>query len=237
MLGYTDPGYSAPDGVRQRFTQYERDSETSLDFAGARYYASAQGRFTGPDNFLNDTLVVDPQSWNLYAFARNNPLKFTDPTGERIYAGGITDAGDREEFLRRLNYTYGCESCVGIGADGYVTVDTTGLSEEIVQATQYLTDAINSTDLGMLFNVEITNNNPAVAFGDSGTRKGVNVKTADGSVKLISAINIRLDFGDDKNVIGDDEIKASFLNMVFAHEVSHFYPSFRQDPSTRGVRG
>jgi hypothetical protein len=35
-------GYGASDGVRQKFTQYERDWETGLDYAKARYDASAQ---------------------------------------------------------------------------------------------------------------------------------------------------------------------------------------------------
>src|SRR5713226_4392220 len=42
-LGYTG------DSVRQKFTSKERDNETGLDYFGARYYASAQGRFTGAD--------------------------------------------------------------------------------------------------------------------------------------------------------------------------------------------
>ncbi len=61
--------------------QYERDSETGLDFAQARYFASVQGRFTSPDDFFNDSHPADPQSWNLYTYVRNNPLKYVDPTG------------------------------------------------------------------------------------------------------------------------------------------------------------
>jgi len=47
----TAQGYSASDGVRQHFTQKERDNETGLDYFGARYFASTQGRFTSPDEF------------------------------------------------------------------------------------------------------------------------------------------------------------------------------------------
>jgi RHS repeat-associated protein len=74
-------GYQ-PDDVRQKFTSYERDTETDLDYAKARMFGSSVGRFTSPDDFLNDTHVSDPQSWNLYVYVRNNPLRYIDPTGE-----------------------------------------------------------------------------------------------------------------------------------------------------------
>ncbi len=65
-------------------TSYERDNETDLDFAQARMHNYNHGRFTSPDDFLNDTHVSDPQSWNLYVYVRNNPLRLVDPTGEEI---------------------------------------------------------------------------------------------------------------------------------------------------------
>lgn len=83
-------GYSV-NCVRQRFTGYERDSETGLDFTGTRYYGSLMGRFTSPDDFWKDSHVADPQSWNKYAYVRNNPLKYIDPTGERATVTIETD--------------------------------------------------------------------------------------------------------------------------------------------------
>lgn len=74
-LGYMD------DMVRKQFTGYERDNEINLDYAQARYYNSAHGRFTSADDFRNDTNLKDAQSWNLYVYVRNNPLVFVDPTG------------------------------------------------------------------------------------------------------------------------------------------------------------
>jgi RHS repeat-associated protein len=62
-------------------TQKERDNESGLDYFLARYYSSAQGRFTSADEPLIDQWQGDPQSWNLYVYVRNNPLIFTDPTG------------------------------------------------------------------------------------------------------------------------------------------------------------
>jgi RHS repeat-associated protein len=76
-------GYAA-DNVRQKFTSYERDNESSLDFAQARYFSYNHGRFTSPDDFGNDSDLTDPQSWNKYAYVRNNPLNLVDPTGEKV---------------------------------------------------------------------------------------------------------------------------------------------------------
>jgi RHS repeat-associated protein len=76
----TAQGYAA-DTIRQKFTQKERDNETGLDYFGARYYASTQGRFTSADALLSSGIPGEPQSWNRYSYTINNPLKYLDPTG------------------------------------------------------------------------------------------------------------------------------------------------------------
>jgi uncharacterized protein RhaS with RHS repeats len=45
----------------------------------ARYYSAALSRFLSVDPLGG--LARNPQSWNGYAYARNNPLRFIDPTG------------------------------------------------------------------------------------------------------------------------------------------------------------
>jgi RHS repeat-associated protein len=74
----------------QNVTAKERDAETGLDYFGARYFSGAQGRFTSPDAPFNDQHPEDPQSWNLYAYARNNPLLYVDPKGAYV-CGANTD--------------------------------------------------------------------------------------------------------------------------------------------------
>ncbi len=98
------------DPNQYKFTGKERDTETGLDYFGARHYSSNLGRFATPDGFWKDSHPGAPQSWNEYAYVRNNPLRYIDPTGEAStschadgngcvysdnsgYAGGTEDGG------------------------------------------------------------------------------------------------------------------------------------------------
>ena len=81
-------GFSAcqDDATENHFTGKERDTESGNDYFGARYFASTMGRFLSPDWSAKAEPVPyakldDPQSLNLYAYVRNNPLSRTDPTG------------------------------------------------------------------------------------------------------------------------------------------------------------
>jgi len=65
-----------------KFTAKERDSESNLDNSSARFYTYSYGRFMSPDpSGLSLSDPTDPQQLNLYAYVRNNPLRFIDPTG------------------------------------------------------------------------------------------------------------------------------------------------------------
>jgi RHS repeat-associated protein len=93
------PGYTAADTTKQRFTGKERDGESGLDYFLARYYSSAQGRFTSPDPIMiKIDRLFDPQRLNLYAYVRNNPLLFTDPTGRDLIPG----SGDQKAIRKAL---------------------------------------------------------------------------------------------------------------------------------------
>jgi RHS repeat-associated protein len=74
-------GY-AGDGVRQQFTQQERDFETGLDYFKARYYSPVQGRFISVDPSGKSINKANPQTWNRYSYTYNNPVTMVDQNGK-----------------------------------------------------------------------------------------------------------------------------------------------------------
>jgi RHS repeat-associated protein len=78
--------FVANDSNHYKFTGKERDSETQLDYFGARYYSNGLGRWTTPDWAAKATAVPyaefsDPQSLNLYTYVRNVPTTRLDQDG------------------------------------------------------------------------------------------------------------------------------------------------------------
>lgn len=74
-------GYEPPlSNVRQKFASKERDIETGLDYFGARYFASVQGRFTSTDS--EGPELLNPQTLNKYRYCLNNPLRYIDQDGK-----------------------------------------------------------------------------------------------------------------------------------------------------------
>ncbi|MBY0507025.1 MAG: RHS repeat-associated core domain-containing protein [Bryobacteraceae bacterium] len=103
--------------VRSRSTGKERDAETGLDYFGARYLSGSMGRFTSPDAPFADQHSQDPQSWNLYGYARNNPLKFVDESGrEVVYASKKLEIISESMRLQSPTYNAYLSGFEGLGA-------------------------------------------------------------------------------------------------------------------------
>jgi RHS repeat-associated protein len=75
---------SAGDVQRIKFSTMEGDSEAGSGsdryYDHARSLGSSLGRFLSPDQL--EGKAIDPQSWNRYAYADNNPLRHVDPDGK-----------------------------------------------------------------------------------------------------------------------------------------------------------
>jgi RHS repeat-associated protein len=97
------------------FTGKERDSESGLDYFGARYYSSNMGRWMSPDCSKTPEGVPyanlsDPQSLNLYGYVHNNPLSKNDPDGHD-WCDACT------KFINAVRNTIQVKTSVGSGVE------------------------------------------------------------------------------------------------------------------------
>jgi RHS repeat-associated protein len=107
--------YTGGMGNTMAFTGKERSAETEtsavatgLDYFGARYYAGALGRFTSPDSTAFSKMSY-PQSWNLYAYGLNNPLRFVDPTGNEVQAANCSTPTECQATLSAVQGALGSQ--------------------------------------------------------------------------------------------------------------------------------
>jgi RHS repeat-associated protein len=160
-------GYGVIDGTRQKFTQKERDSESGLDYFLARYYSSAQGRFTSPDEFTggpddlfdfaedaadNPTFYSDlhePQSLNKYQYCYNNPLRYVDPNGH-----GITDR--LKAAARNLK-----DTAIGVAKEAFNAIAAAG--EALEAASQPLGAQRYALNIATGSNMELKPSNRGLA--------------------------------------------------------------------------
>ncbi len=188
----TTQGYTG-DTVRQKFTSKERDNETGLDYFLARYYSATQGRFTSPDSPFADQFSQNPQSWNLYSYTRNNPLRVADKDG-RITPWDILDivslAMSVRDFWKQPS----------LGNAGWVFADLIGAAAPLlpvgsIRRAKQLMDVVgaassprnlqNATE-GMAY-ARISKNFSVLAAGDSHVRNAVGM-ASDGKVADILAL-------------------------------------------------
>jgi RHS repeat-associated protein len=105
------------------FTSYERDAESGNDYAMARYYVNRFARFCSADPLMGSP--GDPQSWNRYAYVRNDPINAIDPTGQSVFSWIV------KAFQAIAAFLFGPPLSSGAGTppiiDNGPLSDTTGL--------------------------------------------------------------------------------------------------------------
>jgi RHS repeat-associated protein len=88
-FAYGDDSYAfdilnASSGYNQDNAFYaglDYDSGSETDHAMFRQYTPLQGRWMGPDPYMGSYDQANPQSFNRYSYAMNNPVALTDPSG------------------------------------------------------------------------------------------------------------------------------------------------------------
>jgi RHS repeat-associated protein len=90
--------------AKYKFTGKERDTETSYDYFGARYYDSRIARW-----LQVDPLAEKYPGWSTYNYTKNNPLRIIDPNGSELSdwydADGnfVTHIDDNKDVIVKTN--------------------------------------------------------------------------------------------------------------------------------------
>ena len=77
---------------------------TGLTAVGARMYDPGLGVFVSVDPIMD---LTDPQQWNGYAYAHNNPTTYSDPTGLREFASSDPRQDGSSQIKSAVKHTYG----------------------------------------------------------------------------------------------------------------------------------
>jgi RHS repeat-associated protein len=178
---------SGGSSTTHEFTGKERDTESGLDDFGARYFSSALGRFVSADWSGTPEPVPyanfgDPQSLNLYAYVRNNPLNATDMDGHDW--GSILSSAE--------NYATKAYSNAA-----------SGITKAYDNAASGMTKAYNTTATAISNTVKDTVNSVGAGIGEyvAGVCSGDSDKAFDGINKVGATIAPLL--GDDPVLDGE----------------------------------
>ncbi|SNX59473.1 RHS repeat-associated protein [Streptomyces sp. TLI_55] len=133
------------------------DDTTGLIHLGARDYDPAAGRFLSADPLLN---VSDPQHLNAYAYGRNNPLVFPDPTG--LYwgeswispighgaldvAGLVPGFGEPADLLNGVWYTAE-GNYIDAGLSYASAIPIVGYGASAAKGAKYVNKAVDAVDV------------------------------------------------------------------------------------------
>ncbi|MBK7708310.1 MAG: RHS repeat-associated core domain-containing protein [Acidobacteria bacterium] len=164
------------DKVRQRFTGYQKDIETGLDFAEARMYENRHGRFTAVDPLLASGKSANPQTFNRYTYVLNSPLVNTDPTG--LQTNQASGTGESIKFYLYVRSFAPFDSFGGgFKGDGDNRQFSTSLEKSVTSrmtSVAEVTMATRSSGIATPDSAFVTTRAPLVAFlpkGDAQTQR------------------------------------------------------------------
>lgn len=202
-------------GFNRGFTGHEHLDEMGLINMNGRMYDPDLGRFLSPDPFIQSP--SNPQNYNRYSYCLNNPLKYTDPSGEIFgtLLGLISDVIDnigRTFKWEKWDWTqtkYGWEIDKGL----FMTDPNKSTKGRFKEFFSRITNQVVQTVCTDLY-VSVMN-----AFGKvNGVTHGYGVTAVDMGLKRGAVTPSYIS-------IGPKGYKADWRDHMFVHEYGHYLQS------------
>jgi len=214
-------------GIMTRgFTMHEHLDAFGLINMNGRIYEPVTGRFIQVDPYVQEPDNI--QNFNRYAYCYNNPLKYTDPSGEFVWFAPLIFAGVNLLFdLALNNFQLSPEEIMISLVSGAVAG---ALAFAVAPATTMVGQVLSSALVGQMnrflpsipiyqsenFNLSIS---PMVGFGTSGFNFGVNLN-ANGQVgTFVYAVSAGAGYNSGVSSLGENLGESSFYNAsVFGYD-------------------
>ncbi len=201
-LPYGNAEGCSPTPTEHLFTGKERDTESGLDYFGARYYASSMGRWMSPDwadkpEAVPYSSLENPQSLNLYGYVLNNPLSKADPDGHAGCPPDCSTGNNVVDFFLGAANAFSSDNLLGAGrvnqtsaggqlgqALGDVAATVQGAAQVVVGTGGNIAGvALDATGIGAAVGVPVNVVSTAVTVEGAGaaTMGAVNLMKAGGN--------------------------------------------------------
>lgn len=114
-----------PSWLYRGYTGHEHVEPFALINMNGRMYDPVNGRMLSADNYVNGTSAS--QAFNRYSYAANNPLKYTDPTGDFIWIIPNFGWSKQGGFTGGVSFVFGMPGVLSVQAGfGYNLASNTG---------------------------------------------------------------------------------------------------------------
>ncbi|HVG90257.1 MAG TPA: RHS repeat-associated core domain-containing protein, partial [Alphaproteobacteria bacterium] len=183
----TEVVVSGPGPNELKFTGKRRDAESQLDYFGTRYYSNGLGRFSTHDP--GRWRLDNPQGFNMYGYALNNPLRYIDEKGE-----SAQDRVSKANELAKAQVPYvfgGKDPTCGLDCSGLVSVVFNSDPDKTLSITGTAAQEESEFKNGGQFSSDINSAEPGDAIfftGESGgsiTHAGIVVDVKDGVIYFV----------------------------------------------------
>jgi RHS repeat-associated protein len=196
-----------------KYTGQRQEASIGLYFYGARWYDPYLNRWIQPDSIIPDPL--NPIDFDRFAYTRNNPTKYRDPTGHCVE--GADDFEDCMEWVKRIEASWDFVNVIICGggeyADGCIGWTAMEMSLLYDTLSEYMLSGMVDDGLISFIRTNSDEYSGLHTAGSSGGIKTSEIRLSNGAWTINPLLGIQDTF---------DVFSSEFnFQATIAHELTH----------------